>query len=212
MKQAGMLIVALLATFMATGVLAEQHEKTFDQKTFDYEKGDYSLITDWNSVDFALIPPLRIPDVPPEKLIYAKLSSVQRMEMTTNQIIEHLADIQDLSQDVDKELAEQALKQEYNVFVTLNGRAHIDDSGMLRSLGAVVDSIPLHKLSPKANVFVLSDGTIQVSQETKPPKEGTFEFVVEDKREINFFGTTAAVKGSFIVNNGEINVYEFAIV
>ncbi|MBI1971218.1 hypothetical protein HYS47_05710 [Candidatus Woesearchaeota archaeon] len=104
--------------------LSEEHDTveqqlSFDPKTFDYENGDYSLITDWTIVNWNQIPPSRVKEVPVDKLVYEQLDSAQRIELTPEQIARNFDNIESLTTDVHWQKAEEAIHQKFGVTVSI---------------------------------------------------------------------------------------------
>ncbi|MBI1971219.1 hypothetical protein HYS47_05715 [Candidatus Woesearchaeota archaeon] len=219
MKQAIILIVALLAISLMTGVLAEQHEQAFDPKTFDYNKADYNLITDWSVVDWTKIPYERIKDVPPDKLVYEKLSWLQRYSgMTKEQIAANLEKIEDLYHDVSPTEVQKVIESKYDLSdVWIGGKAQIRD-GILHCAEGQQNSIDLNRLAKKMRIEVTPDGIIRIEPEFTllgarpysgefPP--GSYE-VVSELYEIPFTldGKEVRIMGAFRFSNGRLYAFK----
>ncbi|MBI2147346.1 hypothetical protein HYU19_02595 [Candidatus Woesearchaeota archaeon] len=204
MKQAAIFII-VFAILAGAAISQEQGEATFDQahpELFDYENGNYALITDWSVVDWAKIPSERVKDVPVERLEYQSLTPAQRKEMTTGQIAINLEKIEDLFSDVSAATAAQALQQTYGITeVHFFGGCRVRD-GVLEALGNDKETLPLSELSPAANVRVTDYGRILLSNEPKPPATGTFVLQVFHPEEITMpSGIVVTIFGKRDTNN-----------
>src|SRR3989344_2953948 len=125
--------------------IAEEHDtagdqSSFDPSKFDYQNGDYSLITDWPSIDWTKIPDDRIKEVPPDKLVYEKLSFLQRHSMTQEQIMVNLEKIEDLSNDVSAFDAAKAIEKKYGLSdISVYGNAKIRSNHLMGKYPDVID-------------------------------------------------------------------------
>ncbi len=161
---------------------------TFDPNNpelFDYMNGDYSTITDWSQVNWNQIPPVRIANVPADKLDYAQLNPVQRIEMTVEQISNNLHVIENLATDVKEDRAREAIKQNYQVTVVSLGSNSRIVNNVLHAEFGEQDSLDLDG-KPAWKLEIGDDGRIRVLEpaeviEQKISPQDSFTLVSETK-------------------------------
>jgi len=166
------ILVLVLFLMLSSFVLAEEHlpqsdPLTFnpdDPASFDYVNGDYSTITDWSKVNWENIPPNRIPEIPAEQLDYLELNLVQHFEMSVDQIMLNLEEIEDLAIEVDEERAREAIKKKYGVSVVSLGESASIENGVLK---AEKGNFDFAGKSKEWEIEVDSEGVINVLK----PKE-----------------------------------------
>src|SRR3989344_5207050 len=131
-----LLAMVVIGICFSSIVLAQSHPEQDTTLPFDYENGDYTLITDWNAVEWSKIPQHRIRDVPPEKIVYEKLGKAQRFGMTPEQIALNFEKIEDLYNDVHNIKAEKAISHAYGFsgIISIYGSSRVR-GGVLSALG-----------------------------------------------------------------------------
>ena len=187
-------------------------DSSFDStkpECFDFEKGDYSTITNWEQIDQAQIPIGRIQEVPPEHLAYFQLSSEQKLEMTSDQISKNFNLIVNLASDVNPEKAKEAIKKLYGITITsLSQGANLKDGTLSATFGNL-DNVPLSLVSETTEVEIDDDGNILLKGETTPPAEGSYTAVYNDFTIITTpDGNELNVYGKISFNNGQTYLRE----
>lgn len=127
-----LLVIGMAVLLIPLGTAAG----TAEPKEFDYERGDYKTVKDWNKVDWAKIPPGRMPDVPADKIDFTRvsgaqigaLSPAQKNAVSAAQIQEHLEKLGDLSKYGQ---ARQAIEGKYGVKVESLGKGAQIQGGAL---------------------------------------------------------------------------------
>lgn len=183
------MIFIIAFAILAGAALGQAEQKAaFDKahpELFDYENGDYALITDWTGVEWDQIPPSRIREVPEDLLNYNKLYAAQRLEMTTGQIAKNLEAIENLFDDVDLHRAQEAIQQAYHITsVMMDGPTSIKNGIMYGKDDEY--SLPLAGLPPTAAINVKSYGVIILMNVNNPPATGTFHLSVIGMQDILF--------------------------
>ncbi len=171
--------------------------------SFDYANGDYSTITDWSKVEWSRIPPAKIAEVPAQEIKYVELTLEQRLEMTSDQIGENFDSIEDLTKDVKKERAEEAVKQKYNLMSIDLGKGANLKQGMLKATYGEQGYVPLTSLSPRVKIIADQDGRINIHGESNPPSIGKYTAVYEQNTIIKTTAGEAKVQGSIDFVEGQ---------
>lgn len=175
-----MVILILLSSLVVAECPPECGETEFDYNTGNYENLDWDNFNDWSK-----IPPNRVPEIPADKLDYSQLNSVQRLEMTVEQISSHLSKIDNLAADVKEDRAREAIKQNYQVtIVSLSSNAKIVDNVLHAEFGER-DSFDLNG-KPAWKLEVGDDGKIRVLEpeeiiEQKISSQDSFTLVAETR-------------------------------
>lgn len=158
------------------------------------------------NLDWSQIPYYCISDIPPEKLDYSKLSQVQRLHMSPEQITLNFDKIEDLSKDVNKLKSIKAIIDKYDVLVV-----SIEDSFKIRNDQLISSDNILTLTDPfysQDNLFLLvEEGLAGVTSEASInskdlPKEDSF-YILETDVIFEFDGEEHTVQADFL-STGEL--------
>jgi hypothetical protein len=90
---------------------------------------------DYSRVEWDKVPAAKIPDIPADKLQYDRLDPEQRHAMNTEQIGANFDKIGDLTKDVEKSRAEEAIAAKYSVYTDLGSGASIKNDVLTANYG-----------------------------------------------------------------------------
>ncbi len=139
-------------------------------ETCDFNNADFN----WAAIQWNRVPAERIKEVPAERIIYARLNFIQKLEMTAPQISLNFDDIDDLTTEVNKDAAIEAIKETYGVEVLeLDSGANVK-YGTLRANSGDMEFLPLKDISENVQIEVTKTGEIFVYGMKNPPKKGIF--------------------------------------
>ena len=143
-----------------------------DPRYFSWNWGDYSTITDWSKLsdaEWSKIPEHRIKEIPADQLDYSKLNAKQRKAMTAEQISVNFDKIEDLTADVNKEEAEKAIKEKYDVEVKLGKGAQLKNGVLSATYGEKGQVTLSGEHYQKGALKITEDGRIEFT----PPDDAT---------------------------------------
>ena len=177
--------VLVLFCLLSSIVIAQSENQDYSSRSF-YQNSEPP---GWNydRVDWSLVPTDKIKDVPPDKLDYSKLNAAQRKQMTVAQIQRNFNNIQDLTRDVDKKRAEQAIATKYNVKTDLGNGANLRGDTLSATYGIK------GKTTLSANTY--RDGLLLIDN------KGTITLVPSEKQNSIDIPSTDSVK---VTSNGRV--------
>lgn len=189
-------IFFILTLFLLlVNIVIAQNYDDYDWINDNLETADYLKIKDWSQVNQINIPLNRIGEVPAEKLDYSQLNSLQRMRMNSEQIEINFDNIKDLTKDVNKEKAQEAIRKKYSGLTVDLGNGAILKNGKLSATFGNKGNVPLSQVSKTTLVIIDKNGNVLLIEEKKPPKEGLYTAVYDEKTNIELDGKFISVKG-----------------
>ena len=142
--------------------------------------------------------------IPPDKVDINKVieDPGRGKELSAQQIVVNLDKISDLTKDVDKNKAEQAIKEKYSLIVDLGDGANLKDGILMANYGNK-GSVSLSQVSPTTLVKIDEKGNILLIGEKKLP-EGDYTAKYDKLTEIETpDGSKINVRGDFSCKNGQ---------
>ena len=195
-----LLVPFVLAECVDGEVCAVEETKGFFPESFDYLGGDYSVV-DWNKVQWNQIPPERVKDIPPDRLVYGQLDRGQKLSMTPEQIKFNFGKIEDLNKEVDKKAATQAIRGAFGVdFTHMDGDAKIKGSTLRSGMSQKLDLNS--EVARSGTIYVTTGDAIVINPKkdvTEVSKGDYFLIFVEDKK---LLGNTISDFSNIRVRNG----------
>jgi len=127
-------ILAFLVFLVLINIINAQVEED-KYTTPDFYLNSNPASWDYSKVQWQFVPTSVINSIPAENLPYFQLSSAQRLSMNVEQIAYNFDNINDLTKDVDKEKAEDAIQQKYDVTVDLGEGAGLKNGVLQANFG-----------------------------------------------------------------------------
>ncbi len=132
----------------------------------------------WENFDYANKNAV-ISKIPADKVVIQKVIANGRgNELTPEQIAPNFDEIPDLTKDVDRNKAIEAIQKKYGITIDLGKGANLKE-GVLSATYGKKDYVPLSHVSKTTLVKIDEKGSILLIGEKKPPKEGSYTAVYQ---------------------------------
>ena len=203
------LFIFIVFLLLINLVVAPSEDDEYDSSDFYRDSNPEEWVR--SKIKWPLVPDDKIKDIPVDILSYPDLNDAQKKAMTAEQIIANVDNIEDLTKDVNKERAQEAIKKEYDITVDLGDGANLKN-GILSATYGNRGFVPLPQVSKTTLVKIDENGNILLIEEKKPPKEGLYTAIypkttsieTPDGKQISVDGKLSYRDGQAYVRQGDI--------